>query len=223
LRTQLSSKEELRIRSYVKGKLKNADIAHSFDHIEYVVNLAKKIGKTEGANLRILVPAAYFHDVAFRGKKFVNHTERSAHEAEGFLNRLGFTETEINKIGEAIISSSYKSYEKGNKPKSLEAKVLRDADWLEAMGARGIGRAFVFGAHYGSREMGEVKWNPENPVKLKMNFKGADPSPIHHFFSKLLWLRNGMQTKTGRKMAEGRHKLMVKFLKQYKSECEGKA
>lgn len=220
---QLSSKEEMRIRNYVKGKLKNADIAHTFDHIEYVVNLAKKIGKAEGADLGILVPAAYFHDVVFRGKKFVNHTERSVYEAEKFLKRLGVTETDIHKIREVIVSSSYESYKKGIKPKSLEAKVLRDSDWLEAMGARGIGRAFVFGTHYGSKEMGKVKWNPENPVKLKINFKGADPSPIHHFFSKLLWLRDGMQTKTGRKMAEGRHKLMVKFLKQYKYECEGKA
>lgn len=220
---QLSPEKEVRVRSYVKGKLKNADIAHAFDHIAYVVNLVKKIGKAEGANLGILIPAAYFHDVAFRGKKFVNHTERSAYEAEKFFRRLGFTETEINKIREVIISSSYKAYEKGIKPKSLEAKVLRDADWLEAMGARGIGRAFVFGTHYGSKKMGEVNWDPENPVKLKVSFKGADPSPIHHFFSKLLWLRDYMQTKTGRKMAEGRHKLMVKFLKQYKSECEGKA
>lgn len=213
----------MQIKNYTKGKLKKADIAHSFDHIAYVVKLAKKIGKAEGANLGILVPAAYFHDVAVRGEKFVKHTERSAYEAEKFLKKLGFTDSEINKIRDVIISSSYEAYEKGCKPKSLEAKVLRDADWLEAMGARGIGRTFVFGAYYGSKEMGEVKWDPENPVKLKMNFKGADPSPIHHFFSKLLWLRKGMQTKTGRKMAEARHRLMVKFLKQYKSECEGTA
>ena len=219
---KLSKREEDEIRKYVKERLKNADIAHRFDHIEYVVKLAKKIGKKEGANLRILIPAAYLHDISFRGEGYANHTERSVREAETLLRKIGFSEKEIEKIKETIISSSFESFTKGIEPKSIEGKVLRDADWLEAMGARGIARAFAFGSYYGCKELGKVKWNLKKPPKLKFNLNKPDPSPIYHFFSKLLHLKEKMLTKTGKKLAEKRHKFMIEFLKRYKAECEGK-
>ena len=218
----LSKREEIAIREYVKGKLKDADIAHGFDHVECVVNLAKKIAKAEGGNFRIVVPAAYLHDIVPRGKvkSFEDHAKASAMEAETLLRKLKFSKDEISKIKDAIVSSSYESYEKGINAVTLEAGVVRDADWLDAIGARGIARVFVVAAHYGSPEMGRVEWDPENPVKLKMNLLGPDPSPIYHFFSKLLWLKDNMRTKTGRDIAKERHRFMVEFLKTYKSECE---
>jgi len=119
-----------------------------------------------------------------------------------------------------IISSSYESYLKGKEATTIEAKVVRDADWLDAIGARGIARVFVFAGYYHCPEMGSVDWDPDNPVKLDMSPIGPDPSPIYHFFSKLLWLKDLMQTETGKKEAEKRHQFMVDFLKRYKSECQ---
>ena len=213
--------QEKQIRQYVIEKLKKADIAHGFDHVECVVNMSRNIALRENADLRIVIPSAYLHDIVSRNEveRFDLHTEESASEAKRFLGNLCFSPDEIDKIGKVIIASSYESYLKGIEPESLEAKVLRDADWLDAIGARGIARVFVFAGHYGCPEMGKVEWDPDFPTKLVMSVSGPDPSPIYHFFSKLLWLKDLMLTETGRLEAEKRHKFMVDFLKRYKSEC----
>ena len=107
--TKLSSKELRSIENFVKKKLKNADPAHDFDHVKNVVRLASLIGKEEGANFRILIPAAYFHDIVRKGK---HHEKKSAELAEKFLRKIGFSEPEIRKIKEAIIESSWESFKK---------------------------------------------------------------------------------------------------------------
>jgi uncharacterized protein len=221
MRQGIDPEIEKQIRDFVSQKLKNADIAHGFDHIECVVNMAKMIAKGENADMRIIIPSAYLHDVVPRNEveRFDQHTEASANEARRFLKGIGFSPTEIEQISEVIITSSYESYLKGKEPASLEAKIVRDADWLDAIGARGIARVFVFAGHYGCPEMGKVEWDPENPEKFVMNTCGPDPSPIYHFFSKLLWLNDLMLTQTGKLEAEKRHRFMVDFLKRYKSEC----
>lgn len=213
--------QEKRIRDFVKGRLHNADIAHGLDHVQYVVNMARKIALREGADLRIVIPAAYLHDVVSREEveRFDLHTGESVALGKRFLRDMGFSESEIEKIGDVIMTSSYEAHLKGKEPTSLEAKVLRDADWLDAIGARGIARVFVFAGHYGCPEMGTVDWEPENPEKLEMSTSGPDPSPIYHFFSKLLWQKDLMQTDTGRIEAEKRHQFMVDFLKRYREEC----
>ena len=213
--------QEKQIREFVKERLREADIAHGFDHVEYVVNMARKIALREGADLRIVIPAAYLHDLVSRGEveSYDLHTGESVAEGIRFLKDMGFSAADIEKIGEVIMTSSYESYLKGKIPTSLEAKILRDADWLDAIGARGIARVFVFAGHYGCPEMGTVDWNPENPERLKMSTSGPDPSPIYHFFSKLLWQKDLMLTRTGRIEAEKRHQFMVEFLKKYREEC----
>ncbi len=167
----MSPEQEEQIRAFVKGKLQEADIAHGFDHIEYVVNMARKIALREGANLRIVIPAAYLHDVVSRGEvdSFHLHTDESAAVGKQFLEGLGFSPAEVQEIGNVIATSSYESYLKGVEPASLEAKVVRDADWLDSIGARGIARVFAFAGHYGCPEMGKVDRDPDNPEKLEMN------------------------------------------------------
>jgi uncharacterized protein len=189
--------------------------------VEYVVNMAKKIAVQEGADLRIVIPAAYLHDLVSRGEveSYDLHTDASVVEGKRFLRDIGFSADEIEEIGNVIMTSSYESYLKEMEPASLEARVLRDADWLDAMGARGIARVFVFAGHYGCPEMGTVDWDLETPEKLEMSTSGPDPSPIYHIFSKLLWLKDLMQTDAGRMEAEKRHQFMVEFLKRYGEEC----
>ncbi len=217
----LTEKEETTIIEFVREKLKNVDIAHKFDHIECVANNAKKIGLVEDADMKIVVPAAYLHDIVTRTEKYEDHTGRSAETAGKFLKKINFSGGEIQKIKNAIIVSSFESHEIGKYPKTLEEKVVTDADRLEAMGARGIARVFTFHGHYNwEGELGRVEWNPKRPIKLKMMLNKADPSPIYHFFSKLLWLKDLMYTKTGKKLAEERHKFMVEFLKRYKEEMK---
>jgi len=216
----ITPQQEELIRKFVEGRRQKADIAHGLDHADCVVSMARKIALREGANLRIVIPAAYLHDIVSRDEveRFDLHTDESVALARQFLRSLSFSASEIEGICEVISTSSYESYLNGKEPASLEAKVVRDADWLDAMGARGIARVFAFAGHYGCPEMGKVEWDPENPDKLEMNTSGTDPSPIYHFFSKLLWLKDLMQTDTGRIEAQKRHQFMVDFLKRYKSE-----
>lgn len=217
----LTEKEEQGISDYVSSNIRRRehDLAHGFDHIKCVVRLARFIAKKENANLRIVTAAAYFHDFAPRQELlFESHTTLSAEKAVQFLKKLGFRKSELSEIYLCIDTSSYGAAQLGQEPDSIEAKVVRDADWLDAIGARGIARVFAFAASHGCEVLGEVEWDPANPQKKRTSLVGPDPSPIYHFFSKLLWVRNGMKTPTGQRLAEKRHTRLVRFLEEYRSE-----
>ena len=220
---KLDKETERRIREHVNKILMPSDLAHTMEHVDAVVRMAKFISEREGASLRITIPAAYFHDAAPReAAMHYMHTYKSAALAKEYLTKSGsFTEDEITHIIYCIITSSYGSRLLGYRPLSLEAKVLSDADWLDAIGARGIARVFAFGQAHGAKEMGYPDYDPEElPITIDMNITGPDGSPIYHFFTKLLKISSLLQTATGRKLGEERHEFMVKFLRQYKKETD---
>ncbi|MCL2312681.1 MAG: HD domain-containing protein [Firmicutes bacterium] len=219
----ITKTEEEKIKEYILSHIrkKQHDLAHGYDHVLNVVNIARHIAKKENANLRIVTAAAYFHDFSPRHKLiFQGHTKLSANLAVKFLKNIGFNDIDLEKIYNCIDTSSYGSSELGHVPQSIEAKIVRDADWLDAIGARGIARVFAFAAAHHCETLGEVEWDTDNPPKKTMSLVGPDPSPIYHFFSKLLWIKDKICTNTGKKMAEKRHVIMVKFLKDYKYEMQ---
>jgi uncharacterized protein len=222
----LTAEDEEKIIEYIKKNIRKSshDLAHGFDHVECVVKLARFIAKKEGANLKVVTAAAYFHDFAPRQKLlFESHTKLSAEKAVEFLKKIGFTEDELNRIYHCIDTSSYGSSEMGYIPDTIEAKVVRDADWLDAIGARGIARVVAFASAHGCETLGECSWEPRNPPKKSMSLVGPDPSPIYHFFSKLLWIKDKIATETGRAIGEVRHKRLVSFLENYRSEMNGES
>ncbi len=211
------------IDEYIRSNIRKQqhDLAHGYDHIKSVVKLSRFLAQEEGANLRIVTAAAYFHDFAPRRKLiFESHTKLSANLAVDFLKRKGFNDNELKEIYLCIDTSSYGASELGFYPMSLEAKIVRDADWLDAIGARGIARVFAFGAAHGCETLGEVEWDIDEPIKKRMSMVGPDPSPIYHFFSKLLWIKDNIITESGKKIAEIRHKRLCEFLKNYQNEMD---
>ena len=219
----ISTEEEQKIRDYIFNNLsrKQHDLAHGFDHVLAVVGMAREIAKHESANLRIVTIAAYFHDYAPRRKLlFESHATESAEEATRYLRTNGYDEYDIERIYECIDRCTYGAADMGILPNSLEAKCVHDADLLDAIGARGIARVFAFGAAHKCETLGLVEWDIDNPSKETMSQVGPDPSPIYHFFSKLLWVKDRMTTQMGKQMAEERHKVMVQFLKDYQAETE---
>jgi uncharacterized protein len=220
-----SIRDEEAIQKYVAHKLKEADIAHGWNHTMCVVNLCRIIGKEENVNYRILIPASYFHDIKSRDKaiKYENFRLECAKEAENFLSFQSFGVNEIESTKETIITAAYEWHEIGNKAKTIEAKVLYDADTLDAIGAIGIAREFAFAGYSGCNELGKFLCEIDNPVKFDMNLEGIDVSPIYHFFSKLIWLKDSMYTKKGKEIALGRHNYMIDFLKRYELESKGMA
>jgi uncharacterized protein len=222
-RNSLTPALENRIAEHTREYMDRSfsDIAHRFDHIEAVVRLAKRIAKSEGANMRIVVPAAYFHDFAPRQHEaFHFHTDESADAAATFLSENGFDTDEITAIVHCIVASEFSSYLLGIEPRTLEAMVIRDADFLESMGARGIARVFSFAGKH-CKTLGEVNYEPSSPPFTQHNIMAPDETPIQHFAAKLLLLNKLLLTSAGKRMGKRRHALMVGFLEQYKREMRG--
>jgi uncharacterized protein len=182
------------IRHYVQGVF-NQPGSHGLDHVLRVVYLCEVIGKEEDADIRVLLPAALFHDIArpIEKEKGMPHEEVGARMAERYLRSIHYDEECIPKITHAIRTHRYRSIEK---PETLEARILSDADKLDAMGAVGIARTFIrAGEHQG--EIGDA---------------------MDHIRNKLLMLNGLMYTETAKKLAEERHRYLCMFLETLEGE-----
>lgn len=211
------------IREHVLKNIKSADLSHSMEHVDSVVSLSKYISKKEGASTKITIPAAYFLDIAPLGSSNgYMQPFNSAAVAEDFLLKTGyFTEDEVFYIQNAIYTSFYSSYLLGYDPISLESKVVRDANWLDSIGARGIARAFSSKQTNGVKLIGYPEFNPEEfIVSVDMNIIESNGTPIHQFYTKLLKIYALLQTPSGKEIGRKRHQFMVDFLNHYKDEVD---
>lgn len=189
---------------------------HGPDHSERVLHSALYLGKKLGANLRILAPAAILHDIgrseesAKRGA--ICHARRGAELAMPILEQLGYEQDEIKAICHAIVAHRYRG---AIAPQSLEARILFDADKLDAIGAVGIGRAFLFAGQIGAR-----LHNPEQD-HTRTNAYSFEDSAYREFQVKLSKVKEQMQTELGRKLAQERHAFMQVFFAQLTRETSG--
>lgn len=180
---------------YVRTALRESG-AHGFDHTGRVVRLCEQLGAREGADMAVLIPAALFHDIArpLEEETGVPHEEEGARIAAAYLRSVRCPEDRIAGIVHAIRAHRYST---GIDPATLEARVLSDADNLDAMGAVGIARTFIRAGEHG----------------------GGIADATAHFHDKLLNLRDLMYTKTAREIAAKRHALLVAFLAALEEEC----
>ena len=163
--------------------------SHGLDHVLRVLYLCELIGREEAADMRILLPAAIFHDIARpeETEKGMPHEEAGARMAERYLRSIRYDDERIPMITHAIRTHRYRSIEK---PETLEARILSDADKLDAMGAVGIARTFIRAGEH----QGEIS------------------DAVDHISGKLLNLRGLMYTATAKKMAEERHQYLKEYL-----------
>ncbi|MEE8358316.1 MAG: HD domain-containing protein [Candidatus Hydrothermarchaeales archaeon] len=193
---------------------------HGFDHVERVMKMCRYIGKREKADLEVLKFAALLHDIDRRKEDeglIECHAEGSAETAKDMLSFQGLSIEFTDKVSSCIRTHRYR---KGETPVSVEAKILADADRLDAMGAVGIGRAFLFGGEHGQR-----LWVDRIASKKERFFPGMDASeysPVIEYRLKLSKLKEGMLTRTGKKEAEERHRFMEAFFKELEDELSGK-
>jgi len=203
-------------KNYLRAAFKEEGSGHDWWHIERVLNNALVIAKKERpADLFIVQLGALFHDVA--DFKFHGGDDTvSGQVATRWLKKAGVDEITIKKVAHIVDNVSFKGAGVKSKIKSLEGKIVQDADRLEALGAIGIARAFAYGG-YKKRPI----YNPDGKIRKHANFveykKGAD-STIHHFYEKVLRLKDLMNTKAGKKMALRRHKFVKAYLKQFYAE-----
>ncbi len=203
------------LKEYVKREMGYGG-AHGFDHVERVLTLAERIAREEGADLDVVRYAALLHDIdrAKEDRGEVEcHARSSSEHARRLLGSYGFPNEFIERVCSCILAHRFKS----GKAESLEERVLSDADKLDAMGAVGIARAYLFGGAYG-----ECVW--EDEPKKERFFPGKPAwqySPRTEFELKLSKLKDRMLTQTGRRLAEERHRFMVEFFKELELEVKG--
>jgi len=208
----------LKTIDFVKEVLSDAEGGHDWWHIYRVWKLSKHIVQTENVNMFIVELGALLHDIA--DSKFHDGDEEIGPRKAGeFLSSLDVEEEVITHVENIIANISFKGGKYTQKFKSPELDVVQDADRLDAMGAIGIARTFNYGGYKG-REI----YNPEIKPNLNMTkdeyIKGNAPT-LNHFYEKLLLLKDRMNTKTGKSMAEHRHKFMEQFLDEFHKEWNG--
>jgi len=205
-------------QEYVKASLSGEGTGHDWWHIYRVLNLARTIQKEEGGNLFIIELGALLHDIA--DWKFHQEKEGSRKTKE-WLEQLQLDRGTINAVCYIVDNISFKGAGVKCEMKSLEGKIVQDADRLDAMGAMGIARAFAYGGHKGTEF-----YNPNIKPVLHTSVKAytdGKSTTINHFYEKLLLLKERMNTKAAKQIAEKRHEFMEQYLDEFFKEWEGKA
>lgn len=204
---------------YVRQTLSGAEGGHDWWHIYRVWKLAKNIAVEEGAALFIVELAALLHDIA--DPKFHDGDEEIGPElSKDFLEKQDVDETIIHHVDKIIRNISFKNSFGNTGFRSKELDVVQDADRLDAIGAIGIARAFNYGG-FKNRPLYDPGI-PPNQALTKEAYKNSVSPTINHFYEKLLLLKNLMNTATGKRMAEARHRFTEIYLDEFYLEWDGK-
>ncbi len=222
----VSKKQIDEIERKAKEYFDGASVCHDWSHIERVRSLALSIGEKEKANLQVIEIASLLHDIgrkaefACKGKKEDGvkfcHSIEGAKEAKKILCDFDIDEKSVNNILHCISSHRFRNEEI---PETLEAKVLFDADKLDSIGAVGIARDFVFVGHF---ETAMYTGNEKAQIESGKNYDFTqEDTAVLEYEKKLKHVKDRMQTKTGKKYAQGRHEFMVKFFERFWDEVIG--
>lgn len=207
----------IKTEAFVKSELGEDSTGHDWYHIERVRKSALYINKIEkSGNPFIIEMAALLHDIP--DEKLNENAENGRNKLEAFLSSVEIEENDKLHIKEIINTISYKGGH-GKLVSTIEAEIVQDADRLDAIGAIGIARAFAYGG-----KKGQLIYDPSIRTRDEMTeaeYRMGKSSSIHHFYEKLLKLKELMNTDTAKKMAESRHKMMETFLVQFYNEWDG--
>lgn len=178
---------------------------HDWYHIDRVWKNAKRIARyyPEANHLHIEL-AALLHDRYDR--KLVPDASQARQEVQQLLLQQGVEKDFIFRILYTIDAVSFKNGANPVQARSIEDKIVQDADRLDALGAIGIARTFAYsGAHHRPIYQGEEANSP------------ADTA-IAHFYDKLLTLQEKLHTPEAKEIAKGRHQFMLNYLEQFYAE-----
>lgn len=204
--------------SYVKQKLAHDFSGHDWWHIERVRKSALTIAREEGADAFVCELAALLHDIA--DEKLFGDEANGLREIRGWLDGHAVPDATTDHVIEIISTMSFKG---GSRPpmRTLEGRVVQDADRLDAIGAVGISRVFAYSGAKG-RPVHDPSVKPRDSM-TKEEYRSGNDTAINHFDEKLLKLKDLMNTDYGRRMADERHRFMEKYLERFHLEWEGKA
>jgi uncharacterized protein len=211
----------MNITDFVKDKAEKlfdgAKESHDWEHTLRVYGLCERIGPAEKADMDVLRVAAYLHDIGRADQDSTSgavcHAEKGAEMAWPIVKKLPLSEEQKTNIIHCIRAHRFRGK---CQPETAEAKVLFDADKLDAIGAVGVARAFLFAGEVGAR-----LHNPDLRVEETKSYTREDTG-FREFKVKLCRIRERILTKEGRKLADERHAFMEGFFNRFLEEYEGK-
>src|SRR5690625_2699339 len=186
------------IKQYVKDLFHSDATGHDYFHMQRVADMARQLAREENANVFICEAAGWIHDIG--DQKLFEDPEQALTEMNEFLYAIGISKEVLQQIQRA---SKDVSFSQGKVPRTLEGKIVQDADRIDALGAIGIARTFAFGGVNGQAIFHDTH---------KQN------TTIQHFYDKLLLLKDTIHTSTAKEIANGRHVFIEKYLEQFLKE-----
>lgn len=205
---------ESNLRKMAGGGAQQADSAHDILHFRRVVATAKRLAKGENGNLEIVIPAAWLHDFVIVPKNDPRRSQASQLSAQAaleFLKLSGFPETYFGEIAHAIEAHSFSA---GIEARTLEAKIVQDADRLDGLGAIGIARCFATAGL-----MGRAFYREDDPF-CQAREPNDQEFTIDHFYKKLFKTAETLQTRSGREEGLRRVAVMQQYLKDLALEVK---
>ncbi len=207
------------LREHVRPDFGPDCVGHDLSHLDRVNALAQQLCLVEGGDRLVVAAASYVHDF----HRVIERLHAAGQDCSGSVESwitgaLGAVSFQADLVGAVIdcvaFTDQYSFAGDALDGSSLEARILRDADNLDAMGAIGIARAFMFGGI-----LGEPIWTDEREP-AEVYTAGVTSSIVHHFHEKLLRLEGDMLTPAAKELARGRHEFMVTFLHELQQEWE---
>jgi uncharacterized protein len=223
------------IKTFAEKEMVGASPAHDINHVMRVYNLCLRLATYEpNVDLDILRTAALLHDIARtredkRGHSHVmdiDHAVLGAEISDKILRELGYSEEKIERVKHCIVAHRFRG---GNPPRTMEAKILSDADKLDVLGATGIARSFTIGGECGQKIYSDTpvdQYIKENLVGGKSDGRIIDPSKHAsnlEFETKFKHIPDKLYTQKAREIARKRLEYMKAFFERLKREINGQS
>jgi uncharacterized protein len=196
-----------------------SDPVHGFDHVQRVYHMAERLARMEGADLEIVRAASLLHDAhgsLSTEPARLSHQHASAEFAAEILLAEGWPQERIHAVQHCIRAHRFR--DESEQPQSLEAKILFDADKLDAIGATGVARVIAY-----SVQAGQIFYAPPSERFLSTGElePGETHTSYHEYLFKLVKLRDRLHTPSARLIAETRHRFLVEFFQELAAESNG--
>lgn len=201
----------------MRARMEGEGSGHDWWHVHRVRNVALRLAEEEGADPFVVELAALLHDVA--DHKFHGGDETAGpRAAREWLEGLGVDEPAVAHVSAIVAELSFRGAGVPTPMSTREGEVVQDADRLDAIGAIGVARTFAFGGSRG-RPLHDPEAVPEAHGSFEA-YKASRGPTVNHFHEKLLLLRDRMNTRAARRVAEERHRFMEAFLERFHREWD---
>lgn len=206
------------VAGFVEKRMRGEGSGHDWFHVDRVCNSAARLANLEQpCDTEIVILAALLHDIPDR--KLHPEPARAMREIVELLRYHSVAEERISHIVEIIEGVSFRGAGVETPMRTIEGKVVQDADRLDALGAIGIARCFAYGGC-----KGRLLYDPGHPPVMHSDaesYHGDNGPSLNHFYEKLFLLRDRMQTEHGKKAAAKRHRFLEDYVAQFLSEWNG--